>query len=191
MWGEVGGGRGDWAWPWSSVHVRSGHPELELCSTSNGKTICVSKKASGSHLEKQGPVGAHEFQSWYSTVATSRVWSQKTCISVLASSLMRCVTLDKLLVLFEVTLCACCFHLQHGDDSTLPHSAAVESCPCSSSPNMTLVSLGEKHQTCPDWGTFYRVSDQESSKPWRSLKTGKVWETVTTKRKVRRRDDWI
>lgn len=94
--GEKWWGRGDRAWLWSSVHVRSGHPELEHCSTGNGKTICVSKKASGSHLEIQGPVGAQEFQSWYSTVAASRVWSQKACISVLVSSLKRCVTSDYL-----------------------------------------------------------------------------------------------
>ena len=43
-----------------------GAPELELCPTSNWKTIRGSKKASVSPLED-----AHQFQSWWRTVAAS------------------------------------------------------------------------------------------------------------------------
>lgn len=56
--------RGGCAWPWSWVHVRWVPPERELCAAGSGKTVRVSDKASMSHVEIQGPVDAHQFQSW-------------------------------------------------------------------------------------------------------------------------------
>lgn len=68
-------------------------------------------------------------------------------ISVLVPSLMRCVTLDKVLALFEVTLCACCFRLQRGDDGT--YLTVLVSKLYSSSSNRTPVSLWEKTSDTP------------------------------------------
>lgn len=46
-----------------------------------------------------------------------------------------------------------------------------------------------KHQTNLNWRTFYKITDQYASKLSGSSKARKVWETVTTKRNLRRHDD--
>ena len=47
----------------------------------------------------------------------------------------------------------------------------------------------EKNQTILIWGTFYKISDQYSSKLWKSSKWRKIRETFTTQGSPRRHSD--
>ena len=61
---------------------------------------------------------------------------------------------------------------------------------CGLSPEVHISSQDRrKHQTNLSWWTFYKITDQYASKLSGSSKTRKVWETVTTKRNLRRHDD--